>query len=68
MANEYPKKDERKPDGAFWKKTAKSGNVYYSGHIIVGGEKMYLAMFPNLRKKNDTHPDFDIKISENQSK
>jgi len=56
--------DQKKSDGAFWKKVAKSGNEYYSGHITIQGEKIYLAMFPNKNKKTDKHPDFDIKISE----
>lgn len=58
--------DGNKSDGAFWKKKSAKGHEYYSGHITINGEKIYLAMFPNKRKKNDKHPDFDVKISQQQ--
>lgn len=56
--------NQKQSDGAFWKKTAKSGSEYYSGHITIQGEKIYLAMFPNKNKKTEKQPDFDLKISE----
>lgn len=55
--------NEKKSDGAFWKRKSQNGKEYYSGHVTINKEKTYLVMFPNTRKTRDNQPDFDIKIS-----
>jgi uncharacterized protein (DUF736 family) len=57
-----PLKD--KSIGAFWEKISKSGNKYYSGNIMLNGQKYFLAMFTNNRKSSDRQPDFNIFLSE----
>jgi len=51
---------EYKSIGAFWKKTSKKGNIFYSGNVEVNGQKVKITMFPNNRKTEDRHPDFNI--------
>lgn len=51
--------------GALWNKVAKgSGKQYMSGKIEIDGKVIYLAVFPNTRKTQDKHPDYQIVLSE----
>jgi hypothetical protein len=53
-------KQYKKRDGALWLKKDKNGNTFLSFSI---GDQKYVA-WKNRRKLKDTHPDFEIYVSE----
>ena len=47
-----------------WKNTGKDGKEYFSGNI--GNAKILI--FPNTKKTDDKHPDFNLCIAEKTKK
>lgn len=45
--------------GGLWQKE-KEGRVYLSGQIDLDGKKINILIFPNDRKEQENHPDFNI--------
>ena len=50
---------------ALWKKKSKEGNDYMSGVVDLGAVgSSNVVLFPNKKKKGETHPDFYGKLSQ----
>ena len=53
--------EEKKSIGGLWLKRDNSGNVYMSGNITIGEEKVGIVVFSNKYKKPDNkQPDYNI--------
>jgi uncharacterized protein (DUF736 family) len=52
--------------GALWRKTSKSGNPFYSGNLMLNGQKYEVIAFDNDRKTKENHPDIRIYLSEDR--
>ena len=50
--------------GALWLKTTQDGKQYFSGVISDLRGDINIAIFPNDRKENANHPDYNIILSE----
>ncbi len=46
--------------GAFWRKTAKSGLVFYNGNVEIDGVKTKLLLFQNKDKRVENSPDLTL--------
>lgn len=46
--------------GAFWKKVSQNGREYFSGYVLMNGQKTSLVMFKNDNPKSDKSPAFSI--------
>jgi len=46
--------------GALWTQNTEDGREYYKGHIFVDNRKIRIVVFANDKKKEDTHPDYNI--------
>ena len=46
--------------GAFWRKTAKSGLVFYDGNVELDGVKTKLLLFQSRDKKQENSPDLTL--------
>ena len=61
----YQQQNSNRSVGALWNKIAKgSGKQYMSGKIELEGKVFYFAVFPNERKTQEKHPDYQIVLSE----
>ena len=45
--------------GALWLKEGKKGE-YFTGNVVIDGEKHSIVIFKNDYKKEDKHPDYKI--------
>jgi len=46
--------------GALWEHADKNSNVYFSGFIKDGDTELNIIIFPNLNKKSQKHPDYNV--------
>jgi uncharacterized protein (DUF736 family) len=53
--------------GALWlNKSRTDGKQYLAGQVELGGVKHKIVVFKNDHKKQDTHPDYNIVLSQPQ--